>query len=262
MKVDSETLFTFIEGQRLSIILFFFICGTCFGSFLNCVAFRIVRKEDWIRERSRCPACHHALGLFDLIPILSWLFLKGKCRYCGNKISVQYLLSELFMGTVFILTYLETAADWLSMIFHLALFSLFFCLSLIDLESYIIPNGFIILGILNRFILTVIHGKLLADLNDLSDAFLIALVVYVAAIMTNTVSGKECVGAGDIKLIFVVCLYTGLYKSILVLFLSSLLGLLVVLMTGKRKIPFGPCVCLAAAAVILYGDLLMKFMFL
>ena len=252
--MDSETLFTFIEGQRLSIILFFFICGTCFGSFLNCVALRVAREEDWIRKRSYCPSCSHALGFLDLIPILSWLFLKGKCRYCGSRIPLRYPLSELFMGVIFVLTYLKTTPDFSSMISHLFLFSLFFCLSLIDSDTYTIPDVFIVLGILNRIVLAVFQRDLQTDLNDLIGAFLIALGIYVAAYLTERISGRECMGGGDIKLIFVVCLYTGFYNGILVLFLSSILGLLTVMMSGKRKIPFGPCICLAAAAVILYGD--------
>ncbi len=239
-------------------ILFIFVCGTSFGSFLNCLAFRIVRKEDWIRGRSRCPSCGHRLGFFDLIPILSWCFLKGRCRYCGKKISIRYLFSELFMGIIFVLTYLKSGTDLLSQVSLLFLFSLFFCLSLIDLESYIIPDVFIVLGILNRIVQAIFLRNVPGNLNNLVGALLISFGIYAVVSIMKLISDEEYMGGGDIKLIFMVCLYTGFYRGIFVLFLSSLFGILDVLMTGKRKVPFGPCICLSAVAVILYGDQMMK----
>ena len=248
--MDSEALF----------IIFVFVCGACFGSFLNCLAFRMIRKEDWIKGRSHCPSCGHVLGFFDLIPVLSWLLLKGRCRYCGSRISIRYPLSELFMGIVFVLAYLKTVPDIFLLINRLILFSIFFCLSLIDLESYIIPDVFVVLGILNRIILTIFQGNIQTNLNDLAGAILISFGIYLIVSLMNFFTKQDCIGGGDIKLIFMICLYTGFYRAVLVLFLSSLLGLTTVLMTGKRKIPFGPCICLAAAAVILIGDQMIKLL--
>lgn len=248
--------------SNLLFILFVFVCGSCFGSFLYCLALRIVRKEDWIKGRSRCPNCGHILGFCDLIPIVSWLYLKGKCRYCKNRIPASCLFSELFMGSVFVLTCLKTISDPVSTISFLVLFSLFFCLSVVDLKSYIIPDVFIALGIINRVVSVFIQGNVQNGLMVFYSAVLIAFTVIVSALITNTISRRECVGGGDIKLIFTVCLYTGFYKCLVVLLLSSLIGILIVLMTRKRKIPFGPCICLSAAAVILYGDQLIKYLFL
>lgn len=243
-------------------IAFVFVCGICFGSFLNCIALRIAREEDWIRRRSYCPSCNRTLGFLDLIPIFSWLFLKGKCRYCRSRIPIRYPISDLFMGVIFVLTYLKTIPNLSSMISQLFLFSLFFCLSLIDLDTYTIPDVFIVLGILNRIISAAFQRNLQADLNDLIGASLIAFGIYVTAYLAERISGRECMGGGDIKLIFMICLFTGLYKGILVLLLSSFIGLLTAMMSGKRKIPFGPCICLAAATVILYGDQLVRYLYL
>lgn len=256
---ESGSFILFSEECQIAIVLLLFVCGTCFGSFLNCIAMRTVRRKNWISGRSRCPECHHVLKLRDLIPVFSYLFLKGRCRYCGSRIRLRYLTTELFMGIVWVHTYLMSH-DLISFIFYLILFSLFFCLSLIDLESNKIPDIFIVLILINWFGLSLCRREF--EFNNILSSFLLTAGIYISVLLMEKLSGKECMGRGDIKLIFVVCLYTGFYRNIIVLFLSSLIGLMMVFMNGKRKIPFGPCICLAAALVILYGDQMIKYMFL
>lgn len=84
-----------------------FIMGTFFGSFFTLAVYRIPLKKDITHERSFCPNCNHKLGFFDLVPIFSYLFLKGKCRYCGQKVRIRYLLLEVLSGAVFLLAYLS-----------------------------------------------------------------------------------------------------------------------------------------------------------
>ncbi|PIY78427.1 MAG: prepilin peptidase, partial [Parcubacteria group bacterium CG_4_10_14_0_8_um_filter_35_7] len=87
------------------VIFFIFIFGLCIGSFLNAVIWRLHRKESFFKGRSYCPKCRHSLGARDLIPLLSFLLLKGKCRYCKEKISWQYPVVELATGLLFCLVY-------------------------------------------------------------------------------------------------------------------------------------------------------------
>ncbi len=89
-----------------------FALGAVFGSFLNCAAWRIAHGESFLRGHSRCPACGHALGLPDLVPIFSWLFQRGRCRYCGVKISVRYPLTELAFGLITLLCLLRFDLTW------------------------------------------------------------------------------------------------------------------------------------------------------
>lgn len=79
----------------------FFCLGLCFGSFLSAVTYRVPRKLNWTTDRSRCTSCGHALGVPDLVPVFSWMFLRGRCRHCGTSISVRYPLLELGFGIVF-----------------------------------------------------------------------------------------------------------------------------------------------------------------
>jgi len=130
--------------------LFVFIFGTVVGSFLNVVILRLPKKEKFTTNRSYCPHCKHKLGPLDLVPILSFLFLKGRCRYCRKKISIQYLLVELTTGTLFVLAFIlinNLVAQTSSQIFlPLYFLYLLFILSgliaifVIDLKFLIIPN--------------------------------------------------------------------------------------------------------------------------
>ena len=81
-----------------------FALGAVFGSFLNCAAWRIAHGESFLHGRSHCTSCGHALSALDLVPIFSWLFLGGKCRYCKTKISARYMLTELFFGIISLLS--------------------------------------------------------------------------------------------------------------------------------------------------------------
>lgn len=79
----------------------FFVLGVCFGSFVTALLYRLPRRLNWTSDRSRCTSCHHALGVKDLVPVLSWLMAGGKCRYCKAKISARYPLIEIAVGVVF-----------------------------------------------------------------------------------------------------------------------------------------------------------------
>lgn len=94
----------------------FFIIGTLFGSFFTLATYRIPRKQDIMVKRSYCPSCEHELGFFDLIPVLSYTFLGGKCRYCKEKISIRYPLFEVFNGIFFLATYCLLGMTWILLI--------------------------------------------------------------------------------------------------------------------------------------------------
>ena len=121
--------------------LVLFICGSFFGSFINCMAQRIVLEEDWIISKSRCDCCGHSLGILDLIPVFSYVLNRGRCRYCHEKISVRYPLTEIFTGFLFLIFYVHHP-HFDSILFRdLILVCILFGLSLVDLETYRIPDG-------------------------------------------------------------------------------------------------------------------------
>jgi len=243
-------------SEHLVFVFFFFICGSIFGSFLNCMAMRIVNKEDFVFSRSHCDACGHELSALDLVPIFSYIFLKGRCRYCKRKLSISYPLTEFFLGILFVLTYLHHQKLSAPLFFDLSLFSIVSGLSLVDFRSYTIPDGFVVSGLINWLVRGLFTGF---EYKDIVSAFLLSLSIFLLSSIMNRANGKENFGGGDIKLIFMAVLYTGFIKGVLVLLISSLLGVFAILKSGNKKIPFGPCISFALFLVILYGDLQLRY---
>ena len=144
--MTSEFIDKLLSYSNLYKIFLLFFLGSIAGSFYHCAAMRILNGEDWKKGRSHCDLCGHVLTARDLIPIISFLLLKGRCRYCREKLSFKYLLIEVFLGFIYVLTYLCFQSINISLFCLLNLFGLLLGLSLVDLESYIIPDGFIMMG--------------------------------------------------------------------------------------------------------------------
>lgn len=124
-----------------------FAFGTVFGSFINCLAWRLVHGESVLHGRSHCAVCGHPLGAADLVPVFSWLFLRGRCRYCGEKISPRYMAAELIEGSGFLVCYLRWGLS-VDTLRWMAMLVVFLGLSLVDLESYEIPDRFILAALI------------------------------------------------------------------------------------------------------------------
>lgn len=237
------------ESKFLTVycLLLAFILGSVFGSFLNCVSDRIIAHEKWWTGRSKCDACGHELGILDLFPVFSYLFLKGKCRYCGTKLSPVYMLSEAGLGLLFvIMTAVHGTLD-LALVKDLGLTACLYGLSLSDFKSYEIPDGFIVFGI----IWWLIFGF---NVQGLVAGVVIAGSVLLLSLVMDKVLKKESMGGGDIKLFFVVGLYLGLYGSLFNLILACIFGLLLVVVLKQNKIPFGPAIAMATYISLLYGS--------
>ena len=223
-----------------------FLLGSVFGSFLNCVSDRIIAHEKWWTGRSRCDVCGHTLGFLDLFPVFSYLFLKGRCRYCGARLSPAYVISEAGLGVLFvILTAVHGSLD-LMLLRDLGFTACLYGLSLSDLKSYEIPDGFILFGIVWWFLFSFNVKGILAGVT-------IAGSILILSMIMDRVLKKESMGGGDIKLFFVVGLYLGFYGSLFNLILACVLGLLLVVILKKDRIPFGPAIALATYVSLLYG---------
>ena len=215
-----------------------FALGAVFGSFLNCAAWRIAHGESFLRGHSRCPACGHALGLPDLVPIFSWIFQRGRCRYCGVKISVRYPLTELAFGLITLLCLLRFDLTVLCLRNWIFLCCLF-CLSLVDLECYTIPDGCLLIA----------AGAWVAALPFLRPGW--------AEIGRSVLAGL--VFGGGILLLSI-----GFIGTLFTMLFSCVLGLLFALWQSRRgdkgkAIPFGPSISLAAAFMLLFGEGFVKW---
>ena len=234
-----------------------FIFGACLGSFVNCIEWRIQNKKGSILGRSNCPHCGHKLGFLDLIPIFSYIFLRGKCRYCREKISPRYLAVELVFGFAFagILAYF--GLSWQT-IEYLILFAILLAAALSDIVTFEVPDTLHILAVLNFLAFLVTHPDPLHRLLW----GVVAGLVYGAALLLLSLAadkafGKDSLGGADIKLLAVLGLYFGLKSTLFLLIISCIVGLVLaaVFKAGwQREFPFIPAIVMSAYICIFVAD--------
>lgn len=228
----------------LSIIL-----GLVFGSFGNAWAWRIAHGENIAKGRSHCVKCNHELTSLDLVPVFSYLFLKGKCRYCGEKISGRYPLSEIMLGFCFLSVFLRWGFT-LDTIRFIVLFFLLFVMSLVDLDTLILPDGLMIAAAVAALL------RLPDWKSILIGAVAITVPLIIIVLIMDKVLKKESFGGGDIKLIAVLGMHFGAAQTLLLLIIACIVGLTFALIskTGKGKaFPFGPMLSIAAFICCMCG---------
>lgn len=139
--------------------LLIFMIGACFGSFISCMSHRYMTHES-ILGRSHCDYCGHTLHVLDLIPVLSYILLKGQCRYCRHKLNKSLLVHELIAGFLFVLFYIH---DGLSILYlsHIASLTWFYIISIIDLHLYEIPDIYLLISLLSSFKIIYLKESLL-----------------------------------------------------------------------------------------------------
>ena len=235
-----------------------FALGTVFGSFLNCAAWRTSRGESFLKGHSRCPECGHDLGVRDLVPVLSWTFLKGRCRYCKAKIPVRYPLTEIAFGLITMVCLLRFGLTVLCLRNWVFLGCLFF-LSLVDLETQIIPDGSLIAAAIAWLAALPLLRTSLKDAGlQLLAGLVFGAAILLLSILMDKVLGRESLGGGDIKLITVTGLYLGFVGTLFTLIIACITGLLFVLVIFRDRLkgkpfPFGPAISFAAAVMLLFG---------
>ena len=245
------------------------VLGAVLGSFLNCLAWRKVHGESVWRGRSHCATCGHVLSAADLVPVFSWLFLKGKCRYCGEKISPRYMLTELFLGLGYLGIFLRYGLS-VQTLRLMVLSGILLAVGLVDLESYEIPDSFLLTAFL-WWLATIPLLLWEAHILDSSfsikkeivqgalGGFVVAGALLALSLLFDKITGKESLGGGDIKLLFVTGLYLGLGGNLLNLILSCVLGLIFVAVVKQRRIPFGPAITLSTYLCLLFADQLVDW---
>ena len=232
-------------------IVIFFIMGLIFGSFYNVVAYRLSNNISLINPvRSVCPNCKKELGILELIPIFSYVFLKGKCKNCGEKISLFYPFIELLTGINFALSYYLSGFS-IDLLIMLILFSYFSIVIYSDFKYMIIPDEVTIVTVILTLILIIIKGLYL----NILVGFISFLSTYLFAKIISVILKKDAMGGGDIKLMFFVGLLLN-YNAILAFFISSFLAFpaafYVTVKNKNSKIPFGPFLLLATILIYIF----------
>ena len=312
----------------LYILILASLFGAVFGSYIDCVAWRLVHHERVARGRSHCDVCGHALGAGDLIPIISYLRSGGRCRYCGAKFSAESTWVELALGLGFAAIVYKFDVSFVALR-YLGLLVILMGLSLVDQKTLLIPDRFHVAGILwwlltlpliactqgrglteapsitgarlplanapglhdglGRIMLAAADSAatastslatsasaaatnaagasttftadipftqwLLTDLKwGLISAFGVGLLMLMISLAFDKLTGKESLGGGDIKLLFMTGLYMRPGVTLFSLMLSCFVGLFIALVLKKDKIPFGPSISIAVFLSILFGS--------
>jgi leader peptidase (prepilin peptidase)/N-methyltransferase len=269
------------------VIAVLLVVGLCLGSFVNALVWRVheqakpkdkektdkkyLKQLSITKGRSMCPHCQHELATKDLIPVLSWLSLKGKCRYCSRPISTQYPLVELATAGLFVASYIWWPVDFstaqtIIFVLWLALLAGFMALIVYDLRWSLLPNRIL-------YPLGLIAGLMAVVAAVTADRPLIAVINTLLAIAVGggifyiifQISAGKWIGGGDVRLGWLLGLVMATpARSVLLIFVASLLGSLIslALLAAKRVqrhsvIPFGPYLIIAAIVVQLFGHTIL-----
>jgi prepilin signal peptidase PulO-like enzyme (type II secretory pathway) len=269
------------EGNAATIMLMVFLpvfialAGTAFGSFVDAITWRLHTKRNFVSDRSECEHCHHKLGPLDLIPIVSWMMLGGKCRYCKKPITPLAPLTELAMGALFLASYLfwplgfeswqgiALFALWLTYLVSLGILFVY------DLRWGLLPDVIVYPLVVLGLVDAALRISLTPGAGVTEYASHVVLGVAAMAGIYGTlymVSRGKWVGFGDVKLAVFMGAVLGWEKTLLVLMLANVIGLLIVApgllskkLTPKSHIPFGPFMIAAFVIAGLAGDAVIRW---
>ncbi|MFA6190365.1 MAG: prepilin peptidase [Candidatus Staskawiczbacteria bacterium] len=263
-----------------------FLFGVCIGSFLNCVIYRTELQEDmpensperkkvsFLRGNSFCPHCKHQLSWKDLFPVFSFLFLKGKCRYCKAKISIQYPLVELATALILLLIFnfqfsiynQFSISQFLNLAFLFYIASALIVIFVYDLKHYIIPDKVLIPAIIITFIYNIL-AIVLKYQNISFINYLLAVAIGAGLFLAIFLISKgKAMGFGDVKLAILMGLLLGLPNVLVALFLAfffgAIIGLILMVFEGKNlksEIPFGPFLITGTFIAMLWGNQIVNW---
>ena len=240
-------------------IILIFILGLIVGSFSNVCIYRIPRNESIIYPASHCPKCRTKIKIIDNIPLLSYILLKGSCRNCKSKISIQYPIVEFLTGLIYLIIYLIYGLSIQSLI-YIILSSALIIITFIDLNEQIVPDVISLPGIVIGFILSffIPYISFIDSALGVVAGGGIILIIGLAGLV---IFKKEAMGGGDVKLAAMIGAFLGWKYVIISLFLGFFLGALagIILILSKIKstedvVPFGPFIVLGSLITLLWGE--------
>lgn len=249
---------------ELALYVCIFLYGIVIGSFLNVCIYRIPAGESLSKKRSHCMSCGYQLRWFDLVQLFSWLFLRGKCRKCGQKISPQYPIIEASNGVLYLLVFFANGFGYVSILYCL-LASALLALSVIDFRTFIIPPGFnvfiLCLGIVNIVLQMVLYGQV--------DWVLYVVGFFSVGLFTlllHVLSKGKAIGGGDVKLMAATGLLIGWKLIVLSFVLGCILGSVIHLIRMKvskegRVLAMGPYLSMGIMLSVLWGEQFLSWYF-
>lgn len=260
-----------------------FIFGSLVGSFLNTCIHRMPLEESVVWPRSYCPKCKKKIRGIDNIPLLSYILLRARCRFCKQRISFRYFIVELLTAAMFLALFIRFHLTY-DFFFSLVLVCTLIVATFVDIAHRIIPDEVSIGGMILGFILSSVRGVTLKPLEfhhgPLLNSFLGILVgggtlyltgslfdfVYFKLLKKPPIQGEtQSMGAGDVKLLAMIGAFLGWQKALMVFFLSPFLGAIIgiinLLVKKDHTIPYGPFLSLSAILVLFWADKILQLVF-
>jgi len=261
------------------IILLTILAGLIVGSFLNVCIYRMPSEKSIVMPRSYCPACKHQIPWYDNIPVLSFILLLGKCRFCKNRISLRYIVVEVLTALIFAVIVKELGLNAASIIYMVLSCGLIIA-TFIDFEHQIIPDeityGGMALGLLLSFAFPQLHNtanRFYALRESLFGLILGGiLILLIASIGTiafrkklKEIGQESAMGGGDVKYLAMIGAFLGWQGAVLVFFMApffgSVIGVIEKLRNRTDIIPYGPYLSIATLITILWGDRILQAIF-
>lgn len=248
--------------------IFIFIIGSIVGSFLNVCIYRLPKNESIVLPRSYCPNCKKNIPWFDNIPLLSFIILKAKCRFCAKHISFRYFIVELITALLFLFLFIFFGPTIKFLIFA-SLSSVLIIASFIDIEYQIIPDEITLGGLLIGILLSIVYPGL-HDMYSIKYSLMSSLKgvlvgggsIFLIGFIGKLIFKKEAMGGGDVKFMAMIGSILGWKKVLLTFFIApffgSIIGIIVLLKNKEHLIPYGPFLSLAALVSIFYGDKILR----
>lgn len=249
-----------MPSLELAIVAFL---GLAIGSFLNVVIHRLPRGQSLVSPGSRCPSCGYALRAADNVPILSYLFLGGRCRRCRTRISLRYPIVELITGALFVLFYF--VFGWTPLLAaRLVFVSAMIALFAIDLEHHLLPDAITLPGIVVGLVASAFLPPGFVD--ALIGTLLGGGVLWAIGEAYYRYSGQEGMGGGDVKMLAMIGAFLGWPQVIVTLVFSSIAGsvigvIVIAIKRGgmKHALPYGTFLAIAAVFASLWGEQLVTW---
>jgi len=229
-----------------------FIFGTLIGSFLNVVIYRIPKGESIAFPASKCQSCQTPLKWYHNIPIFSWLFLRGKCGFCQDRISPQYPIIEFLTGIIFVILYLKLGLVWY-LPFIAASFTALLALVMIDFKYMAVPDSINFVALL----FALIQPNFL-------DAMMYAAIaaggLYLIGLLSSLLARREAMGGADVIVAGTMGALLGFPNFFMALFLSAILAMIPAMIWREKGVPFVPFLALATFIVYLYDSEVSKLL--
>jgi len=240
-------------------VILIFILGLIVGSFSNVCIYRIPKSESIVYPASHCPKCHSKIKPVDNIPLLSFILLKGRCRNCKSKISIQYPIVELVTGLIYLIIYLIYGLSIQTLV-YIILSSALIIIAFIDLNEEIVPDVISLPGIVIGFILSF-FVPYISFINSALGIVVGGGIILVIGLAGSVIFKKEAMGGGDVKLAAMIGAFLGWRYIVISLFLGFFVGALagIILILSKIKnredaIPFGPFIVLGSFITLFWGE--------